>query len=324
MDIERKVIVPEEIFSVAPGLDFDPCRVIQKPRGKGLEWISGESAEICGAITLLTDVVSAGTLDGLPGLRVIANCAVGTDNIDTEAATSRGVWVTNTPGVLTEATADLTWALILAVARRVPEGSERLARGEFSGWELDYLLGLELTGRTLGIVGAGRIGTAVARRASAFGMGVAYSSRRRSERFEKATAGRFLGLDDLLAESDVVSLHVPLDSTTRHMIGEREMGLMKVDAVLVNSSRGGLIDQGALIRVLKDGRLSGAGLDAFEGEPDTPVELMELPNVIVTPHIGSATRETREKMARTAHDNLLAVLGGKKPPDPVNQPDKPL
>ncbi len=314
------ISVPEELYSVAPDLDFGSCHVIRKPRGETIDWVMENSPGLSGLITLLMDRVTPEVLDRLSGLEVIANCAVGVDNIDIASATARGVWVTNTPGVLTEATADLTWALILAVVRRIGEGREAIVKREFHGWGLDYLLGLDLHGKVLGILGLGRIGKAVARRGRAFGMEVRYFDIDRKEDFEEECGGSCLPLEKLLSIADVVSIHLPLDPDTRHRIGEKELGIMKPDAVLINTSRGSVIDEEALIRVLKSGHLFGAGLDVFENEPDIPEDLLSMPNVVVVPHIGSATRETRARMARMAHDNLMAVVRRREPPNPVNQP----
>jgi glyoxylate reductase len=321
MVTEREmVVVPEEIFTVSPDLDFDSLRVVRKPRGEGSGWIEKGVPEIRGLITLLTDAVTERIMDRLPALEIVSNCAVGTDNIDIEAATNRGIWVTNTPGVLTEATADLTWALILAVTRRIREGQEKIVKEEFGGWGLDFLLGLELSGEVLGIIGPGRIGMAVALRGKAFGMDVIYSGKRRSPEFESATGGRYVTIDSLFSIARVVSVHVPLNPETEHMVGERELELMRDDAVLINTSRGDVVDEKALIKALRKGKIFGAGLDVFEHEPRVPGELYSMPNVVVSPHIGSATRETRGRMVKMAYDNLMAVMRHGEPPNPVNRP----
>ncbi len=318
----KAVVVPEEVFSVAPTLEFGPCPVIRKPRGEDLEWTLPRSHEIHGLITLLTDRVTSEIMQKMPGLEVVANCAVGVDNVDVEEAAKRGIWVTNTPGVLTEATADLTWALILAVVRRIREGEEKIANREFTGWGLDFLLGSDINGKVLGIIGPGRIGTAVALRGRAFGMEVVYFGRERERVFEEIVGGRYLSLEDLLSTAQVISIHLPLDSSTERLIGEKEIQMMRPDAVLINTSRGGVIDENALILALERGHLFGAGLDVFENEPLVPGELVSMPNVVVTPHIGSATRETRGRMATMAHENLMAVINQEEPPNPVNRPDK--
>ncbi len=271
------------------------------------------------ALTVLANPVTDRVLGACPHLRVVANCAVGFDNIDLDAARRRGTWVTNTPDVLTEATADLTWALILAVTRRVGEAERYLRSGRFTGWSLDTLLGAGVQGRQLGIVGFGRIGRAVARRALAFGMSVAYTGPEPKPDPEPPAV--FLPLDELVATSAVVSLHAPLDPTTRHMIGAEQLRLMAPGGFLINTARGPLVDEAALAAALDAGRLGGAGLDVFEHEPAVHPGLLERDDVVLLPHIGSATRETRAAMAELAATNLLAVLAGDDPPTAVVRPD---
>jgi len=238
-----------------------------------------------------------------PRLRVVANCAVGTDNVDLDACRRHGVVVTNTPGVLTDATADLAWLLVLAVARRLREGEALLRSGTWSGWKPLELLGRSLAGKTLGVYGMGRIGNAVARRAEAFGMRVVgIVEGDPPDAFER-----------LLAESDVVSIHVPLTPATRGRFGESELARMKPGAILVNTSRGPVVDEAALARALAAGHLGGAGLDVFEKEPEVHPDLLPLPNVVLLPHLGSATRETRLTMARTACEEAARVLRGEAP-----------
>ncbi|MEN3011122.1 MAG: D-glycerate dehydrogenase [Candidatus Bipolaricaulaceae bacterium] len=267
----------------------------------------------------LADRVDEEVLQGLPRLRVVANLGVGVDNIDVAAATRRGVLVTNTPGVLTEATADLAWALLLAVARRLVEADQDLRREGFPGWTfVPKHLGLDVYGRTLGVVGFGRIGQAVARRARGFGMTLLYYSRTRKPEAEEALGARFVPLEELLRESDFVVLCVPLTPETRRLIGARELALMKREAILVNVARGPVVDEAALAAALKEGRIWGAGLDVFEREPEVHPELLKLRNVVLTPHIGSATWATRRRMAALAVDNVLAALAGRRPPTLVN------
>ena len=279
-------------------------------RDEILEMVAGAAA----AVTLLTDTVDIEFLDRAgANLRVVSNVAVGVDNIDLDEAARRGVVVTNTPDVLTESTADLTIGLLLAVERRIVEADAFVRSGKPWRWELRWMLGRDLTGLQLGIVGYGRIGQAVARRAEAFGMTVValdgHSAR---------TAGvTVMHLEELLSTSDVVSLHCPLTSETHHMIGREQLQVMKRSAVLINTARGPLIDEAALVRALGDGRLGGAGLDVFEFEPDLSKGLADLPNVVVTPHIGSAGVQTRDAMALLAVDNVLAVLAGENPETPV-------
>jgi glyoxylate reductase len=267
---------------------------------------------------LLTDRVDAAVLDAGPGLRIVANIAVGFDNIDLAAARSRGVVVTNTPDVLTEATADFTWGLILGVARRISEGERLLRRRAWSGWALDFMLGSDLRGKQLGIVGLGRIGRAVAARAGAFGMRVAYTTLEAPPAVP--TAGEkwtSLSLDELLTSSDVVSLHVPLTEATRHLIDRRAILRMKRGAYLVNTSRGPAVDEAALAWALREGLIAGAALDVYEQEPRVHPDLLGLENVVLAPHLGSATVETRTAMADLAARNVLAVLSGSAPLTPV-------
>jgi len=268
-----------------------------------------------GVLSLLANPVTDAVLAACPRLRVVANCAVGYDNVDLDACRRRGVWVTNTPDVLTEATADLAWALILAVTRRVVEADALVRSGRWTGWALDQMLGTGLQGGQVGIVGFGRIGRAVARRAPAFGLKVAACDPDPVP--EPGVDVRFLGLDELLATSDVVSLHAPLDEGSRHLLDEARLRRMRPGAVLVNTARGPLVDEAALVRVLADGHLGGAGLDVYEHEPRVNPGLVDRPDVVLLPHIGSATRETRAAMAELAARNLLAVLAGDEPPTPV-------
>ncbi|HLG11174.1 MAG TPA: D-glycerate dehydrogenase, partial [Dehalococcoidia bacterium] len=223
-----------------------------------------------GILTNIADRVDAGLIEAAPGLRIVSQMAVGYDNIDVGAATRQGVLVTNTPGVLTEATADMAFALILAQARRLPEGERAMRRGEWGDWKPWFLLGRDLTGKTLGIIGLGAIGQAVARRALGFGMRVVYTSRQRKPDVEAAMGLSWRELPPLLAESDYVSLHMALNAETRAMIGARELAMMKDDGVLINTARGGVVDQGALVQALREGRIGGAGLDVFESEPLPP------------------------------------------------------
>lgn len=269
-------------------------------------------------LTLLANPVTDRVLAAAPLLRVVGNCAVGFDNIDLEAARRRGVWVTNTPDVLTEATADLTWALILAVTRRVGEAERVVRAGRFDGWALDMLLGSSIQGRQLGVVGFGRIGRAVARRAPGFGMSVAYSDV--EERTDGDPPAAFMPLEEVLASSHVVTLHTPLDDGTRHLLDGDRLRLMPPGAYLVNTARGPLVDEAALVEVLREGRLGGAGLDVHEHEPSIHPGLLERDDVVLLPHIGSATVETRAAMAELAAKNILAVLAGEEPPTPVVRP----
>lgn len=270
-----------------------------------------------GLLALLTDRVDAELIDAAPRLQVVANLAVGYDNIDLVAADRRGVVVTNTPGVLTEATADLTWALLLAAARRVGEGERLVRAGAWRGWRPTELLGRPVWGRTIGIVGMGAIGTAVARRARGFAMRVLYSSRHPALGAEQEVGAERLPLPDLLAEADVVSLHVPLTPETHHLIDEVALARMRPHAVLVNTARGPVIDEPALVAALASGRPAAAGLDVYEREPEVTEALLASDRVVLLPHLGSATTEARRAMVELAAANLVAVLGGRPPVTPV-------
>ena len=251
-------------------------------------------------------------LELFPGLRLVANFGVGYDRVGIDEVRARGVALTNTPGVLDAATADLTFALILATRRRVVEGDRRVRAGEWTGSWADGFLAEELTGSTLGIVGLGRIGEAVARRARGFELRVLYTRRRRDD----TELGEYRELDDLLAEADIVTIHVPLTSETRRLIEARRLALLRDGACFVNTARGEIVDQTALVAELTSGRIR-AGLDVFEHEPQVPQELFELPNVVLTPHLGSATRQTREAMTRIVVDNILAFRRGEELLTPV-------
>jgi glyoxylate reductase len=250
-------------------------------------------------------------------LKVIANMAVGYDNVDLEAARERGVMVTNTPEVLDETTADTAFMLLLAAARRLGEGERIVRSGRWEAWGPKMLIGPDVWGKTLGIVGFGRIGQAMARRARGFDMEVFYTARSRKEDVENELGTRYAQLDELLQTSDFVSLHTPLTEETRHLIGAGELKKMKPESVLVNTSRGPIVDEGALADALAQGRIFAAGLDVYEEEPEVHPRLLELENVVLAPHIGSASIETRDKMATLAAENISAVLRGEKPKTPV-------
>jgi glyoxylate reductase len=280
-----------------------------------LKRIKGKDGLLC----LLSDKIDKEIVAaGGRSLKVISNYAVGYNNIDVEEATKSGVLVTNTPGVLTDATADLTWALLLACARRIPKSDSLVRDGRFVGWSPTLLLGREVYGKTLGIIGMGEIGAAVARRAKGFGMKTIYHNRKRDPEAEKELGAMYVSVDDLLKNSDYVSLHVSLTPETRHLIGEKELAMMKPTAILLNASRGEVIDEKALIKALKEGRIDSAGLDVYEKEPRLSPGLAELDNVVLTPHTGSATYESRDRMAVMAAENLVAGLRGERPPNLVN------
>lgn len=293
------------------------------PGGAETRWLAPSeelpvSERVVALIPLLSREISGAGLDRLPRLRVVANYAVGYDNVDVEAARERGVAVTNTPGVLTEATADLTWALILAAARRTREGLELASSGEWEGWRPDQLLGTGLRQKQLGILGAGRIGSAVARRAPGFGMDVLYWSRTANPELERAVgARREEELERLLSASHVVSVHLPLTDETDGLLDAGALRAMPPNSVLVNTARGGIVETEALAEALREGPLAAAGLDVYPNEPEIPAPVRELPNAFVLPHLGSATREARTGMWRIARDNVRRVLGGREPVTPV-------
>jgi len=274
--------------------------------------------ERAGVLCLLTDTIDKEILEAAKGAKIFANYAVGFNNIDVGAATRLGIMVTNTPGILTQATADLTWALIFAVARRIVESDRFTREDKFKGWGPLLLLGSEVTGKTLGIVGAGRIGTAVAMRSIGFKMKLLYTDTLRNDTLEQNLKARRVRLEELLKKSDFVSLHVPLLQETTHLIGSREMGMMKKTAYLINTCRGPVVDEKALVEALKSGQIGGAGLDVYENEPQLEPGLIGLNNVVLLPHIGSATVEARTKMAVMAAENLVAGLKGERPPNLVN------
>ena len=291
-------------------------------QGMSVRWLGADAPTPAGRfvaiVPLLSRRIGRDALQRLPALQIIANCAVGVDNVDLNAAAERGVVVTNTPDVLTEATADLTWALILAAARRLKEGQSLIARGGWRGWHPTELLGMELAGGTLGIVGAGRIGGAVARRAVGFRMRLLYWSRSVKPELERDTGAERAALERVLAQSDVVSLHLPSTDETRGLISRERLARMKPGALLVNTARGDLVDEDAVCDALEAGSLGGAGLDVFAHEPAIPERLRRHPRAVLLPHVGSATHHTRGAMAGLAVRNILAVLAGDAPLTPVS------
>jgi glyoxylate reductase len=308
-----QVLIAAELEAL---LDPDPVP------GQAVSWIAADAptpAGDCVAIVpLLSRRMGEEEFRQLPRLAIVANCATGVDNVDLTAARRRGIIVTNTPDVLTDATADLTWALILAVARRLKEGLGLITDGRWTGWHPTQLLGMELTGRTLGIVGAGRIGQAVARRGQAFGMRIIYTARSPKLELERATGATRASLSRVLSDSDIVSLHVPATPETRELMNRDRFAEMKPGAILINTSRGEVVSEPALLRALDEGRLWGAGLDVFAREPSVPAALVAHPRVVTLPHLGSATRETRRAMAALAVRNVREVLAGRDPVTPVS------
>jgi glyoxylate reductase len=265
-----------------------------------------------GLIAVVTDRIDASVLDAGPGLKVVANIAVGYDNIDVAAAKARGIVVTNTPDVLTEAVAEFTWGLIFSITRRIVEGDRLVRRGAWKGWALDFMLGTELGGKQLGIIGRGRIGRAVAAKAAAFGMHVVFAARGAEKR-----AGDEMSLDELLVSSDVISIHTPMSAANRHLIDRKAFARMKRTAFLVNTARGPIVDEEGLAWALQERLIAGAALDVYEREPDVVAALMALENVVLAPHLGSATRESRTAMADLAVRNVVAVLEGQLPITPL-------
>lgn len=280
-----------------------------------LEKVRGKEGLVC----LLSDKVDQKVIDAGASLKVISTIAVGFDNIDIQEAAAHGIRVGNTPGVLTDATADLAFSLLMAAARRLGEGMDYVRQGKWKTWGLTLLMGQEVYGRTIGIIGMGRIGQAMAKRAKGFNMRILYSGHHRVGQLEEDLKAEFCPLDDLLRESDYISLHANLKDETRGLIGEREFNLMKPTAILINTARGAMVDQDALYHALKDGKIAYAALDVTDPEPMSPDDrLLTLPNIIVVPHIGSATVNTRMTMCRMALQNLAAGLKGEKLPYPVN------
>jgi glyoxylate reductase len=307
-----KVLLTTKIPSSAFGKLEDACDVDDNkskslPRQELLSRVEGKQGLIC----VITDAVDAEVLDVARDLKIVANIAVGYNNIDVSAAHERGVVVTNTPDVLTEATADMTWALIMDITRRVSEGDRLVRRGGWKGWTFDFMLGTELRSKQLGIVGYGRIGRAVAARAIVFGMRVVYFD------LQLGADPIAMPLDRLLATSDVVSIHCPLTPQTRHLINQAALARMKRSAYLINTSRGPVVEESALAWALKNGIISGAALDVYEEEPNVHSELLTLENVVLAPHLGSATTETRTAMADLAVRNVIAVLSGQPAITPV-------
>jgi len=291
-------------------------RPVDRPATRA-ELFEAAAAADAMAVTL-TDRVDEELLQRAPRLKVVAVYAVGYDNVDVAAASRRGIVVTNTPEALTEATADLTWALILAVARRIPEAERLVREGRWEGWAPTQVLGTDIFGKTLGIIGMGRIGRAVARRATGFRMNVLYHNPHPlAPDVDRALWVRSVSLTQLLQDADIITIHGPLNGSTRGMIGKAEIALIRRTAYLINTARGAIVDEPALIEALEQGRLAGAGLDVYPEEPRVDPRLLALPNVVLLPHIGSATRETRVKMGMMVLENITAVLAGREEPNRV-------
>jgi glyoxylate reductase len=316
----EKVLVTREIpdagLSVLERFDVTVLSESRPGREELLEAVSGAA----GILATVTEKIDAELMDAAGDeLKVVANMAVGYDNVDLEAANERGVVVTNTPEVLNETTADTAFMLMLAAARRLGEAERLLRSGGWDAWGPKQLTGPDVWGKTLGIVGFGRIGQALTRRAKGFAMDIAYHDQYRNQDAERELGARYLDLEELLRASDFVSIHTPLTPETTHLIGAKELSSMKREAVLVNTSRGPVVDEAALADALAESRIFAAGLDVYENEPEVHPKLLELENVVLAPHIGSASIETRDKMAALAAENLVTVLRGEQPKTPVNE-----
>jgi glyoxylate reductase len=314
----RKILVAREIPEAGMELlkEFDAAVLSEEPPPR--EDLLGAAEGMEGVLCTLTEQIDAEFFEVAgKSLKVVANMAVGYDNVDVEAAREHGVVVTNTPGVLDETTADTAFMLLLAAARRLGEAERLVRNGRWKAWSPKMLLGPDVWGKKLGIIGMGRIGQAVGRRARGFSMEILYHNRSANPEAEEELGARKVELDELLEESDFISIHTPLTEETYHLIGERELEMMKPRAVLVNTARGPVVDEGALAEALAGGIIFAAGLDVYEREPEVHPGLLELENAVLAPHIGSATYETRDKMARMAAENLVAVLEDRQPPNPV-------
>ena len=316
-----KILVTREVFDETLDYLRGHCDVQDNQADTPLtpEALASAVAGKDGLMCCLTDRVDAALLQKAPQLKVVANIAVGYNNIDVPACTTRGVMATNTPGVLDDSTADLAWALILGTARRITEVERRVRNGEWTGWRLKQWLGVDVHHATLGIIGMGRIGQVIARRALGFDMKVLYHNRNRiAPELERKCNASYAALDEVLAQSDFVVLQVPYSPATHHLIGAAQLAKMKRSAILINSTRGGVVDDAALVEVLKKGTIRGAGLDVFENEPKLHAGFLALDNVVLAPHVGSSTEATRKAMAMLAAKNLVAALRGEVPPNLLN------
>lgn len=319
--MKPKILVTREVFDETIDYLEQYCDVDSNQADVPLEPenLKARLVDKQGVMCALTDRIDSAVLDAAPRLKAVANIAVGYNNIDLAACTSRGVMATNTPGVLDDSTADLAWALMLAAARRITEVERYIRQGQWKGWRLKQWLGIDVHHATLGIVGMGRIGQAIAKRASGFDMPVLYHNRKRIDAaIEQRLNATYVGLEDLLKRSDFVVLQVPYSPQTHHLIGAAQLQLMKPTAILINSTRGGVVDDAALIKALRDGTIRAAGLDVFENEPHLDPAFLELDNVALAPHVGSSTEATRRAMAMTAATNLVAALTGATPPNLLN------
>jgi glyoxylate reductase len=322
MDRAKRILITEPIMQAV--IDKLSARFDVTVGRRGYynkkENLLNELRDYDAVLCMLSNPLDREVIESAGRLRIIANNAVGYNNIDVDAAREAGIFVANTPDVLTDATADGTFALLLAVARRIPEAERALRRGEFDGWNPTGFLGMELRGKTLGIIGMGRIGTGVARRALAFGMKIAYHNRSRADdALEKELGAAYIdSVPELCRQSDIISLHCPLTAGTKHLINGEILTLMKKTAILINASRGPVVDEAALAAALKSGTIAGAGLDVYEHEPEVHPDLPALENCVLLPHITSATHETREAMGHLAADAIIGILGGKAPESIAN------
>ena len=319
--MKPQVLITHHLPEAAVDLVRQACEVQLDPQDRHLtpealcQAVRGKAGLIC----LVTDRIDTQVLAAGKALKIVANVAAGYDNVDVQAATARGIAVTNTPGAVTDSTADFAWGLLFSIARRIPEADRYIRSGRWTEWQLMVLLGRDIHEQTLGIVGMGRIGQAVARRARGFGMRLLYHNRHRLEATLEAELGAtWVPLSTLLQEADFVSLHVPLNDTTTHLIGAAELRMMRSTAYLINTARGPVVDEQSLAHALKANWIAGAALDVFEDEPHIAPDLLALENVVLAPHIGSASVATRTKMAMMAAQNLLAGLRGERPPNLVN------
>lgn len=316
-----RVLVTREVFDETLDYLRLHCEVIDNQRDAPYapDALAAALADCDGLMCALTDKVDAALLAAVPKLKAVANIAVGYNNIDVPACTARGVMATNTPGVLDDSTADLAWTLMLGTARRLTEVERRIRSGEWTGWRLKQWLGVDVHHATLGIVGMGRIGQAIARRAAGFDMKVIYHNRKPiAPELERKCNAVYVSFDELLAQSDFIVLQVPYSPQTHHLIGAAQLAKMKPSAILINSTRGGVVDDAALIAALKNGTIRAAGLDVFENEPKLNPEFLQLDNVVLAPHVGSSTEATRKAMAMLAAQNLVAALRGETPPNLLN------
>ena len=310
-----RVLPPKAMEYLETHVEFEMLDPENITKERLINGVKGKEGLLC----LLTETIDAEIMDAHPNLKVIANVAVGFNNIDVAAASQRGIPVTNTPGVLTETSADLAFALLMATARRIPESENYLRSGQWEGWGILQFLGTDVHSSTLGIIGLGRIGKAVVKRAKGFDMKTVYWNRTRlPESEERALGVEYLPWEEVLKVSDFISVHVAYNQETHHLISAHEFELMKDSAIIINTARGPIIDEKALVKALQDDKIAGAGLDVFEGEPKVEPELLAMKNVVLLPHIGSATVATRTKMGMMAATNLVAALEGKTPPNIVN------